>query len=306
MATASAGAAASGCLSGAATGRFDESLSVFVSDLHVGGTNATFDYTRERLVRVVDEILAMRPLPRRVVCFGDVALTYGLAADYAVSKPILQWLVDAGIDLHLTAGNHDRRSDFLKCWPSLAESPLVPGRFTQVVSLGEADLILLDTLKGADDRGETDMGPVEGTLDPAQLSWFERFVAEAKRPFLVGSHHFRDLRIDGEPPIVRAAKSRHFAGWIYGHEHVWCPDLSVSSWAKNLISPTLSLPSTGLWGDIGYILFRTSSEGATAELVQSDFYFQTPVAPEARPRAWDVRLAENRNKTVTFAFNGRR
>ena len=146
------------------------------------------------------------------------------------------------------------------------------------------------------------MGPVDGTIDAAQLAWFESFVAAARRPFFVGSHQFRDLYVAGEKPLSRAAKSPHFAGWIYGHDHSWCPDVSVASWGKNLIAPTLALPSTGLWGDIGYVLFRTAPDGAVAELVQSDFYFQTPFAYNTRPRYWDVRIRENQGKTAHFVF----
>ena len=306
MVGASMGAALAGCATPAAKGRFDNALSVFISDLHVGGANPKLDYTHEKLTHVVDEILAMRPLPARVVCFGDIALSYGLAADYAASKPMLQRLVDVGIALHLTMGNHDRRSNFLKYWPEYGKNQLVPGRFTRVVSLGTADLVLLDTLKGSDTRGEKDMGPVEGTIDPAQLKWFEDFVAQAQRPFFVGSHQFRDLYIDGEKPIARTAKSNFFSGWIYGHDHSWCPDIHVASWKKRLVVPTLALPSTGLWGDIGYVLFRTDAEGATASLVQSDFFFNTPTARVPRPRYWDVRTRENQGRTMRFVFEGRK
>ena len=299
-----AAALAGGCMTdGVSSGWTDENLSVFISDLHIGGANPALAYTHARLNRVVDEILAMRPLPRRVVCFGDIALTYGLEADYAASKPILGRLIDAGIELHLTMGNHDRRSNFLKHWPDYAKGQLVSGRFTRVVDLGGCDLVLLDTLKGADDRAENDMGPVDGTIDAAQLAWFESFVAAARRPFFVGSHQFRDLYLNERPlPVSRAAKSAFFAGWIYGHDHSWCPDVSVASWKQNLIAPTLALPSTGLWGDIGYVLFRTEHDGAVAKLVQSDFYFQTPSAYETRPRYWDVRVRENQGKTARFVF----
>lgn len=299
----SAEAVLAGCASSfTVTERFDDALSVFISDLHVGGANKSLGYTHARLGCVVDEILTMRPLPRRVVCFGDIALSYGLAADYAASKPILRRIVDAGIDLHLTLGNHDRRAEFFRAWPEYLACPLVEGRCTRVVDLGGCDLVILDTLKGADDRAENDMGPVEGTIDAAQLAWFEAFVAAAKRPFFVGSHQFRDLYIDGEKPISRAAKSAFFAGWIYGHEHSWCPDVSVASWEENLIAPTLALPSTGLWGDIGYVLFRTEPDGAVAELRQVDFYFQTPSAYKTRPRYWNVRVRENQGKAARFAF----
>ena len=304
MVGASMGAALAGCATSAAKGRFDQALSVFISDLHIGGANPKLDYTHGKFMRVVDEILALRPLPARVVCFGDIALSYGLDADYAASKPMLQRLVDAGIELHLTMGNHDRRSNFLKHWPAYGKDQQVPGRFARVISLGDADLVLLDTLKGTDTRGERDMGPVEGTIDPAQLKWFEDFVARTKRPFFVGSHQFRDLYIAGEKPIDRAAKSNFFSGWIYGHDHSWCPDIHVASWKNRRIAPTLALPSTGLWGDIGYVMFRTDAEGATASLVQNDFFFSTPTSHVPRPRYWDVRTQDNQGRTTRFVFEG--
>ena len=300
-----AGAGAAGCRSLRMDGEQDENLSVFISDLHVGGKSKRLSYTGDRLEKAVDGILAMRPLPKRVVCFGDIALTFGLAADYAASKPALKRIEEAGIELHLTMGNHDRRSAFLECWPEYGERALVPERFTQVVSLGYADLVLLDTLKGADNRAETDAGPVGGTIDPAQLAWFEKFVAEAKRPFFVGSHQFNDLQISGERPIARAAKNALFAGWIYGHDHVWCPYLAVASWKDSVVCPTLALPSTGLWGDIGYVVFRTDVDGATAELVQSDFYIQTPTAHAVPPRFWATRARDNNGKTTRFAFENK-
>ena len=306
MVGASMGVALAGCATPAAKDRFDDALSVFISDLHIGGANPKLDYTHGKLARVVDEILALRPLPARVVCFGDIALTYGLAADYAVSRPMLQRLIDAGIELHLTMGNHDRRSNFLKYWPEYGKDQLVPGRFTRVISLGDADLVLLDTLKGTDTRGERDMGPVEGTIDPAQLKWFEDFVAKAKRPFFVGSHQFSDLYIDGEKPLTRAAKSDFFAGWIHGHDHSWCSLPHVASWKQRRIVPVLTLPSTGLWGDIGYVIFRTDAEGTTASLVQSDFFFNTPTACVPRPRYWDVRTQENQGRTMRFVFEDRK
>ena len=128
-----AGAAGAGCRSARMAGGQDESLSVFISDLHVGGANKSLAYTGPRLEKVIDAILAMCPRPKRVVCFGDIAMSYGLTVDYAASKPILQRIVDAGIDLHLTMGNHDRRSGFLKYWPEYGKNALVPGRFTQVI-----------------------------------------------------------------------------------------------------------------------------------------------------------------------------
>lgn len=297
------GAGVLGCRSSQMTLGQDENLSVLIPDLHVGGANPLYAYTRERLDRVVEAILAMRPLPKRVVCFGDIALTYGLAADYATSKPILQRIIDAGIELHLTMGNHDRRSNFFRFWPDYAAHAVVPGRCTRVVSLGTADLVLLDTLKGTDDRAEDDMGPVEGTIDPAQLAWFEGFVAQAKRPFFVGSHQFRDLYVENRKPLSIAAANRNFVGWIFGHDHEWCTQLQPVSWKDKLIYQTQALPSTGLWGDIGYVTMRTTESSAELELFQDDFYFTTPRPISERPASWDSRVRDNEGRRMRFVFD---
>lgn len=278
-----------------------DNTSVLISDLHVGA-NRKFAYTQERLIKVVDAILAMDPKPDNVICFGDVALTYGLGDDYDVSKPILQRIVDAGIKLTLTLGNHDRRSEFLKRWPEYVKSSPVPGRVVSVVDLGTADLVLLDALKGADDRAPNDMGPVEGTLDPAQLAWLESFVANAKRPFFVGSHQFMDLHIDGPKPIKRIATSQCALGWIYGHDHQWSASMHVASWKESRILPALALPSTGLWGDIGYVTLGTNASGAVFELHQDDFYFRTPTAVSPRPAFWDARVRDNQGLVMHFPY----
>ena len=66
------------------SGGVDDHLSVFLSDIHVSGENVKGTvwgdqptYQNPLFEKVVDEILAMRPRPKRVVCFGDVALWFG-------------------------------------------------------------------------------------------------------------------------------------------------------------------------------------------------------------------------------------
>jgi hypothetical protein len=297
-----AASAVSGCTSVGACGG-DENISVFLSDLHVEGAQPTYKYSKERLEKTVGEILAMSPRPGRVVCFGDIACSYGLEADYVEAKRILSRIENAGIALYFTLGNHDRRSFFFDKWPRCAAASQVPGRCVSVVDLGSADLVLLDALKGTDDRALNDMGPVEGGLDDRQLEWFEDFVKKASRPFFVGSHQFVDLYVKGEKPVRRAAKSRYFAGWIYGHDHEWLPSMRVCDWGKEVVKPVLCLPSSGLWGDIGYVIFRTSAKGAEAELVMQDFYFSVPRPASERPAFWDARIGDKKGARVRFTYS---
>jgi len=286
-----AGAGLCGCRTSLAFGGTDENLSVLISDPHVGGTGLDRMFQKPRLERVINEILALSPRPKRVICFGDIAYLSGRASDYALSKSIFQRLVDAGIDLHLTMGNHDRRSNFFKYWPEYAERLPVPGRCTQVFSLGGADLVLLDTLKGTDDRAADDAGPGEGTIDPAQLAWFKGFVAQAKRPFFVGSHQFDDLYVEEVRPVSIPGASPHFVGWIFGHHHEWRSQMVEVSWSRQWNVPTVTLPSTGHYGDIGYVTMRTTDRMAELTLHQSDYFF---VAPRPNPPdTWAARVRDN-------------
>ena len=60
-------------------GKFDDDTIVFISDLHTnpGG------YQPERLIRTVNDILKMKPLPRNVIALGDLAYLTGKPTEYA-------------------------------------------------------------------------------------------------------------------------------------------------------------------------------------------------------------------------------
>ncbi|MBR4616927.1 MAG: hypothetical protein IKO55_15055, partial [Kiritimatiellae bacterium] len=110
-----AAAGFAGCIgrrvaSGGDEAAFDENLSIIFSDAHVCGEKVrAANFTPRRLKRFVDEVLAMRPLPRRVIHLGDLAYLHGHPDDYAVSQPMLKRLEVAGIELVFCMGNHDRR-----------------------------------------------------------------------------------------------------------------------------------------------------------------------------------------------------
>ena len=73
---------------------FDDNLLVFLSDVHAGAAK-TCKWARKKLKESVAEILKMRPLPRNVLVFGDLAHVCGLGADYDASRPQLKLLEDA-------------------------------------------------------------------------------------------------------------------------------------------------------------------------------------------------------------------
>ena len=293
------------------TPKFDDNLSVFVTDIHLGGKqldggSAAPEYTQGRLSAFVDEVLAMRPLPRRVISLGDLAYLRGNPDDYAKSKPILKRLENAGIELVFCMGNHDRRSEFGKAWPGHLEKSPVPGKFVRVVSLGTADLVILDCLQGADDRPWADNGPVPGKLTQDVLGWCAKDFPARKRPFFVASHFpIGDLRVNdkknGTFAIWLLEHAPMCRGYIHGHDHRWRPEWSRGTWKSPKTIRTLCLPSTGHWGDIGYALMRTDGDKATVTLRQRDFYYPRPEPMDPADRdLWKIVVRENQGLSCTF------
>jgi len=70
----------------------DPCLTAFLSDIHVSGLDVQGQptYQNPLFERAVDAVLAMRPLPARVVVMGDIALWKGRHEDYEASLPALK------------------------------------------------------------------------------------------------------------------------------------------------------------------------------------------------------------------------
>lgn len=290
----------------------DDNLSVFISDIHVSGPDVKGTprgdqptWSNSLFEKTVDEILAMRPRPRRVVCFGDISLWFGYHQDYEASLSGFKRLADAGIELHLTVGNHDKREVFQRYHPQCAKASPVPGRFVSVINLGSCDLILLDSLNEGP-GGEGTSNPVGGTIDKAQWDWLAAEAKRRTRPFLCGAHHSpRDMvqtvgekREDVMSLLVNLPL---FKGWVRGHEHAWGKGFASRGYGTQAPIREAVLPSTGCWGDIGYAVMRTSPGRAELSLVQNDYFFPGPLKEgEVRPAVWDEIVAENRGARCTF------
>lgn len=281
---------------------FDASTSVLISDLHVKHDG----FQDEFLCRTVDKILSMRPLPKNVVCFGDIAYLTGDEADYRKSEPILRRLTAAGITLTLGLGNHDRRSTFLKAWPEYRQRTRVPGYVVSEVDLGACDLLLLDTLHEPDTPESIARGYIlEGQLNGAQRDWLLREVQSRRRPFFLGAHHQMD-KINGRN--WREINDLAFdtplcIGWIHGHDHAWYNKLIQNSktdwWGEYDYKRSLSLPTASNWGDVGYVVLRTRPGEARAELVEYDHFFPYPTSRKQLDR--DM-VEERQGQFMTFRW----
>ena len=297
--------AVSGCrfFTGAASD-FDESLAVFLSDPHVAGTDTgwrkDWTFTRCEFARRVAEVLAMRPLPRHVVIFGDLAIDHGEPEDYRLLAELLCPLRAAGVHVVLGTGNHDRRDTMREAFPGTAKSP-VDGRIVSVTPIGPCDLVLLDSLKLTGPDANLKEAPVEGALDDAQQQWIADYIAKAARPTLVAAHHpLNELTACGRPLAKALHEAPHCCGWINGHEHEWRSLVSLSNRSD---LRTLFLPSSGLWGDIGSVVFRASADRAVATLRLNDHWFHPPLKPgERKPSVWSDIVADNDGQRCTFSY----
>ena len=300
-------AAAAALLAGCQTAfspAFDENLTVFLSDIHLCGRDdfTRWLYTRTELKRRVAEILAMRPLPRHVVTFGDLSFGAGESCDYRLAKTILAPLEAAGIRVIHGMGNHDCRNHFREVFPEAARDTSVAGRFVHEVDLGTCDLVLLDSLEG--DSPDTN-GKVGGELSKAVQEYVADTFPKRTRPFLAGAHHsVYELKVGARGILTTLKESPFCIGWVHGHDHNWVKQ-PIVSWGESNQDTLrmLTLPSAGLWGDIGLVSFRASDGSATATLHQTDYWFNDALhSGERKPEVWQDIVNENRGQFCRFSY----
>ena len=162
---------------------------VILNDIHLTGipeekipANAKDD--DDHLRAAVRQILALPKKPAAVIINGDLALSIGTAADYAVVRELIAPLRDAGIPVHLTLGNHDVRDVFVQAFPEMkSASALKEHRHNGLIDLPSTRLILLDTL-------DQTPGPA-GRLGAEQIAWVLAKIDEVptKQVILVGHHN---------------------------------------------------------------------------------------------------------------------
>ncbi len=290
--------------------RKDETLVAILSDCHVGDWNSP-DYQGVKFAECLARILALDPLPAKMLITGDLAYLWGRKEDYALSRRLLQPVLDAGIEITIGMGNHDRRENFLEYWPEYANRSPVPGRLVSKVHGVHFDYIMADTLGQPE---ETDKWITSGALDDEQREWLRAECAAAKRPLLVLAHHpAGELGFPGKGNTIGSARKfgeiiigtkdnpTKCCGYIHGHDHRWYVTRSLAHWSESRIGYTACLPSTGHWGDIGYALLREYPDRAELSLVQYDYFSPKPLPAGSAPNpAWQAIVRDNAGKRCTF------
>jgi hypothetical protein len=212
----------------------DEFYAIF-SDTHISqnrGELVRGIRMAENLATVVQEVLAEPTLPSGVIINGDCAYLQGFTEDYAVLRDLLQPLVDAGIPIHCTLGNHDDRSNFYRGLSETAErtkpsEQVVLGKHAAIVSSSNKKLpkiYLLDSLDVVNN--------VTGRLGKDQLTWLADSLAEySDQPAIVFGHHnpldppadsaVNSGLADTGPLFETLAAAGNVSVYAYGHTHTW-------------------------------------------------------------------------------------
>jgi len=264
---------------------------VIISDLHTNPGAYQADY----LQKAVNNILNLRPLPTHVIALGDIAYLQGKKSEYQLARTLLEPLWKAGIQLTIGMGNHDRREVFAEVFPEFAAKSVLKNSLTYVVEGKNADFIVLDSLQEGADKKQW---IVAGAIDDEQKEWLAARLQQQTKPVFVSSHHtVHEIQIGRM--LLECEKC---AGYIHGHNHRWTTDWIHLDYQTTRLIPTLCIPSTGHWGDIGFVRFIMAKDMATAYLQEDEFFFPRPMKPEETPIQWKEMAANRQDQTWPFRY----
>ncbi len=183
----------------------DGDLVYLLNDTHIAETHAPDSPVSSHLRQVVEELVGLKQKPACVLINGDLALTDGQPGDYRHFATLIAPLREAGLDVHLTLGNHDNREVFYKVLSEeRPESAAVESRHISVVETRFANFFLLDSLY------ETMV--TSGTLGEAQRMWLaEALDARPDKVAIIMAHH--NPRLGGDPV--------HFPGGLTDSAELW-------------------------------------------------------------------------------------
>ena len=221
---------------------------------------------------------------------------YGRLEDYQLARELFAPLEKAGIVVTHAMGNHDRRENFAKVFPEKTAATVCPGHIVSVVETPNADIIVLDSLQQGEDEKDCNR---PGRFDEAQSKWLKQTLQDYRKPVFLAAHHpLKEVRAE---EII--FNSPTCCGYIHGHDHRWRPEWIHRNWNTRQMLRTLCLPSTGFWGDIGYMCFHLGTDCATASLVYRDFFFLDPLKPnEQKPLQWELMEEDHKGEKCRFAY----
>jgi len=216
-----AGASVLFCSRGNATAQaadIDSDLIYILNDTHIGGKHPENSPVPSHLRQVVDQLVALPKKPACVIINGDLVLMKGLPEDYRHFARLVQPLQDAGIETHLTLGNHDNREAFYEVMnEQKPKNPVIESRHLTIVESRYANFFLLDSLQKT--------MVTSGIIGEEQRQWLasvlDRFQA---KPAIIVTHH--NPRLGGDPV--------HFPGGLIDSQELW-DVIGPRRWVKAFI-----------------------------------------------------------------------
>ena len=122
--------------------RFDQNRIALLADTHISDNpNRSYPGTKwpgspvkeeehewvnmaDSLAQSAREIIALNPRPANLIINGDCAMSRGTEAEYKELLRLLEPIRVAGITVHVTIGNHDKRENLWKLLPFLKKEQM--------------------------------------------------------------------------------------------------------------------------------------------------------------------------------------
>ena len=242
-------------------GSTTEDVWAFVSDMHISDWTDKPPAHNVRFQSVITAILSEPIKPRRLFLLGDNA-GGGSQGQYKRLLEILQPLIDAGIGIHASLGDHDHREHFRVIRQQLLPTekkdesithivqtePWEDGetKHLEIVETKRANFFVLDSLVKTDQE--------EGEFGKQQLDWLAAELDRRKdKPAILMAHHpavkVSDEGLADAIPFWKMLGTRpQVKAYFFGHSHIWfnyrfgrvhqvnfpatsrCPPLTVLGW----------------------------------------------------------------------------
>ena len=207
----------------------------FVSDMHLVDWTDKPPENNVRFQSVIAAILAEPVKPRRLFLLGDNVAS-GKQEQYKRLLEILQPVIDAGIGVHASLGDHDNLEQFRairkQLLPTQAKTdesithvvrPWADGedKHMEILETKRANFFVLDSL--------VKTGQEEGEFGKDQLDWLaaELDLRKDKPAILMAHHPAVDLAksglADSIPFWQLLHAHRQVKAYFFGHTHVWLP-----------------------------------------------------------------------------------
>ena len=212
-----------------------EDVWAFVSDMHIADWTTKPPEYNTRFQSAVTAMLADSVKPQRLFLLGDNVAS-GTQGQYKRLVELLQPLVDAGIGIHASLGDHDHREHFqairkqLLPTPKKTRNPIThivrtepwqdgEVKHLEIIETKKANLFVLDSLDKTNQE--------EGKFGENQLQWLAAELDRRKdKPAILMAHHPAvDVAKSGlvdTIPFWEILKTRHqVKAYFFGHTHFW-------------------------------------------------------------------------------------